>query len=149
MPRPPSRPLGRVSQFRRVLARIERHDLALTVVLWLARVALALVFLGAGASKLFGDPAMVTMFSDIGAGQGLRYAVGALEVAGAVGVLVPRLSPLAAAGLALLMVGATATNLTVLGASPWLPLGLLVLAGLVAWAGRAPLRHGRLAPTAP
>ena len=119
-----------------------------TVLTWLGRALLALVFLGAGASKLAGEPAMVTMFADIGAGQWLRYAVGTLEVLGAVGVLVPRTSPLAAVGLALLMVGATATNLTVLGASPWLPLLLLVLAGLVAWAGRAPLLHGRLTPTA-
>ncbi|SDU81272.1 DoxX-like family protein [Microlunatus sagamiharensis] len=118
-----------------------------TVLTWLGRALLALVFLGAGVSKLVGEPAMVTMFADIGAGQWLRYAVGALEVLGAVGVLVPRTSPLAAVGLALLMVGATATNLTVLGASPWLPLLLLVLAGLVAWAGRKPLLHGSLTPT--
>lgn len=114
-----------------------------TVLVWLARVVLALMFLGAGASKLFGEPAMVTMFADIGVGQWLRYAVGALEVAGAVGVLVPRLSALAAAGLALLMVGATATNLTVLGAPPWSPLALLVLAALVAWTGRDRLLAGR------
>ena len=110
-----------------------------TVLTWLGRALLALVFLGAGASKLAGEPAMVTMFADVGAGQWLRYAVGTLEVLGAIGVLVPRTSPLAAVGLALLMVGATATNLTVLGASPWLPLLLLVLAGLVARAGRRPL----------
>ena len=123
------------------------RSVPLTVLTWLGRVVLALVFLGAGASKLVGEPAMVTMFDDIGAGQWLRLVVGALEVAGAVGVLVPRLSALAAAGLALLMVGATATNLTVLGASPWLPLLLLVLAGLVARAGREPLLRSRLTPT--
>ena len=123
-----------------------RRSRVVTVLTWLGRALLALVFLGAGASKLVGEPAMVTMFADVGAGQWLRYAVGTLEVLGAVGVLVPRTSPLAAVGLALLMVGATATNLTVLGASPWLPLLLLVLAGLVAWAGREPLLHGR--PTA-
>ncbi len=116
---------------------------AVTVVTWVARLALALVFLGAGASKLAGEPAMVTMFADIGAGQWLRYVVGSLDVAGALGVLVPRLSALAAAGLALLMVGATATNLAILGAAPWLPLGLLLLAALVAWAGRDRLVHRR------
>ena len=79
---------------------------------------------------------MVSMFDLIGAGQWLRYVVGALEVAGAVGVLVPRLSALAAAGLALLMIGATITNLTVLEASPSSPLVLLVLAALVVWADR-------------
>jgi uncharacterized membrane protein YphA (DoxX/SURF4 family) len=109
---------------------------SLTVATWLGRALLALVFLGAGASKLAGDPVMVTMFDLIGSGQWLRYLVGSLEVAGAIGVLVPRLSLLAATGLGLLMVGATVTNLTVLHASPWTPLVLLVLAALVAWAGR-------------
>jgi uncharacterized membrane protein YphA (DoxX/SURF4 family) len=108
---------------------------ARTVITWVGRALLALVFLGAGASKLFGDPAMVWMFDQIGSGQWLRYLVGALEVAGAVGVLVPRLSALAATGLALLMTGAVVTNLAVLDAPPWSPLVLLVVAALVAWAG--------------
>ncbi|SEP97429.1 DoxX family protein [Microlunatus flavus] len=124
-----------------------RRSVAVTVLVWLARAALALTFLGAGASKLVGEPAMVTMFADIGAGQWLRFLVGALEVAGGVGVLVPRISALAAAGLALLMVGATATNLTVLGSPPWSPLVLLVLAALVAWAGRDRLVGRRAAAT--
>jgi uncharacterized membrane protein len=58
--------------------------------------------------------------------------VGALEVAGAVGLLVPRLSGLAALGLAGLMVGATITNLFILGESPWLPVGLLLVSALIA-----------------
>ena len=122
-----------------------RRRTATTVLVWFGRALLALTFLGAGASKLVGEPVMVTMFADIGAGQWLRYAVGALEVAGAVGVLVPRLSTLAATGLALLMIGATATNLTVLEAAPWSPLVLLVLAALVAWAGRGRLLRPRTA----
>lgn len=111
------------------------HPLALTVATWVGRALLALVFLGAGASKLAGDPTMVGMFDQIGSGQWLRYLVGALEVAGAVGVLVPRLSALAATGLTLLMAGAVVTNLTVLDAAPWSPLVLIVVSGLVAWAG--------------
>ncbi|GCD19174.1 hypothetical protein CTKZ_07360 [Cellulomonas algicola] len=102
-----------------------------TVLTWVARAALALVFVGAGASKLAGEAAMVEMFDDIGAGQWLRLVVGALEVAGAVGVLVPRVALLAAAGLTLLMVGATLTNLLVLGASPVVTFALGVLAATV------------------
>ena len=109
---------------------------SLTVVTWVGRALLALVFVNAGLAKLFGDPVMVAMFDQIGAGQWLRFLVGSLEVAGAVGVLVPRLSALAATGLVLLMVGATVTNLTVLDAPPWSPLVLVVVAALVAWAGR-------------
>jgi len=75
------------------------------------------------------------MFDQIGSGQWLRYLVGALEVAGGIGVLVPRFSALATTGLALLMTGAVVTNLTVLVALPWSPPVLLVVAALVARAG--------------
>jgi putative oxidoreductase len=90
--------------------------------------------------KLTGSPEMVELFATAGAGQWLRYLVGTLEVAGAVGLLVPRLSGLAALGLAGLMVGATATNLFVLGESPWLPIGLLLASILIAWGRRSRTR---------
>lgn len=111
------------------------HRRSLTVVTWIGRALLALVFVNAGLAKLFGQPVMVEMFDQIGAGQWLRYVVGGLEVVGAIGVLIPWLSAAAATGLVLLMVGATVTNLTVLDAPPWSPLVLVVLAALVAWAG--------------
>ena len=103
------------------------------VAVWALQVLLALMFAMAGLAKVSGDPAMVEMFATIGIGQWFRYVVGALELAGAVGVLVPRLSGLAALGLVWLMVGATLTNLFVLGASPLLPIGLLVTSAVVAW----------------
>ncbi len=81
--------------------------------LWALQAMLALVFAMAGLAKVFGDPAMVEMFATIGIGQWFRSAVGALEVAGAVGVLIPRLSGLAVLGLICLTVGATLTNLFV------------------------------------
>ncbi len=101
--------------------------------LWALQMVIALVFAMAGLAKVGGDPAMVEMFATIGMGQWLRYAVGTLELAGAVGVLVPRLSGLAALGLVCLMVGAALTNLSVLGTSTLLPLVLLVVSALVAW----------------
>ena len=117
---------------------------ALTIALWVLQIILALQFVMAGLAKLFGDQAMVEMFATIGIGQWFRYAVGALEVAGAVGVLVPRVSGLAALGLVCLMVGAVLTNLFVLGASPLLPIGLLVVGALVAW-GRWPQTRSLIA----
>ena len=65
---------------------------------------------------------------------------GALEVAGAVGLLVPRLSGLAALGLAALMVGATVTNLFIIGERPWLPVGLLLVSAVIAWGRRSRTR---------
>jgi putative oxidoreductase len=96
------------------------------------RIGLAVVFAAAGLAKLGGEPAMVQMFADIGAGAWLRYLVGALEVAGAVGLLVPRLTGAAALGLTGLMIGATVTNVAVLNTSPVLTLALGLAAGTVA-----------------
>jgi uncharacterized membrane protein YphA (DoxX/SURF4 family) len=106
---------------------------AVNFALWVLQVVLAFQFAGGGLLKLTGSPELVELFAAIGAGQWLRYLVGALEVAGAVGLLVPRLSGLAALGLAALMVGATATNLFVLGERPWLPVGLLLASAVIAW----------------
>jgi putative oxidoreductase len=106
---------------------------ATNVALWVLQVVLAFQFGGGGLLKLTGSPEMVDLFASIGAGQWFRYVVGTLEVAGAAGLLVPRLSGLAALGLAGLLVGATATNLFILGESPWLAIGLLVVSALIAW----------------
>jgi uncharacterized membrane protein len=117
------------------LATIRGH--APTIALWILQAFLALMFAMAGLAKVVGDAAMVEMFATIGIGQWFRYVVGALEIAGAVGVLVPRLSGLAALGLACLMAGATLTNLFVLSASPLIPVILLVVSALVARGRRA------------
>ena len=105
---------------------------AVTVALWALQALLALVFAMSGLAKVFGEQAMVEMFATIGVGQWFRFVVGALEVSGAVGVLIPRLSGLAALGLVCLMAGATLANLFVLGASPVLPICLLVASAVVA-----------------
>jgi uncharacterized membrane protein YphA (DoxX/SURF4 family) len=105
---------------------------ATNVALWVLQAVLAFQFAGGGLVKLTGSPEMVDLFAAVGAGQWLRYLVGALEVAGAVGLLVPRLSGLAALGLTGLMAGATATNLFVIGESPWLPIGLLLVSAVIA-----------------
>ena len=114
------------------------------IALWVLQILLALQFALAGLAKVGGDPAMVEMFTTIGIGQWFRYAVGALEIVGAVGVLVPRLSGLAALGLVCLMAGATLTNLFVLDASPLLTVGLLAVSALVAW-GRWPRTRSLIA----
>jgi putative oxidoreductase len=87
---------------------------ALTTTLWTGQVLLAVFFAVAAAPKLLGDPTTVASFETIGFGQWLRYLTGACELAGAIGLLIPRLSGLAALGLAGVMLGATATNLFLL-----------------------------------
>ncbi len=122
------------------VAPARRGGRAVNVALWALQILLALVFAMAGLAKVFDDPAMVEMFATIGVGQWFRYVVGALEISGAVGVLIPRFSGSAAIGLVCVMLGAIFTNLFVLGASPVLPLGLLVASVVVAWGRRSRTR---------
>ena len=106
--------------------------------LWAGQALLAACFVSASVQKLAGTGYMVHLFGKIGAGQWLRYLVGVLEFAGAVGVLIPVLSGLAAAGLTALMAGATATNLLI-GYNPGVPVGFLILSALAAWSRRREL----------
>src|SRR5580700_2545572 len=82
---------------------------------WVLQGLAAAAFLAAGGSKLASAPPMVEMFAKIGAGQWFRYLTGALEVIGAVGLLVPRTTFYGAALLAVVMAGAIVTHLAVLG----------------------------------
>ena len=82
--------------------------------LWSAQILLAVLFVFAAIPKLAGAHSAVQMFGHIGAGQWLRYLVGTAELAGAIGLLIPRLAGLAAAGLAADMAGATIINAAVL-----------------------------------
>jgi uncharacterized membrane protein YphA (DoxX/SURF4 family) len=109
-----------------------------SVALWVVQVILALQFLGAGMMKLAGAEAMVAMFGRLGGEPWLRYGVGIVELAGAVGILVPLLSGLAAACLSVHMLLATLTTVAFLSGEPtWLPLVVFLACALVA-GGRWP-----------
>lgn len=105
-----------------------RQGSVASIALWAVRVLLAVQFVGSGVLKLTADPSMVAMFADIGSGQELRLLVGVCEVAGALGLLVPRLARAAAAGLVLLMIGAAVTDAAVLQTSPAIPVVFAALA---------------------
>jgi uncharacterized membrane protein len=79
------------------------------------------------------------MFATIGAGQWLRYFVGTMEVLGTIGLLIARLTGLAASAAAALLVGATITNVGVLHTSPALPLLFLAATAVIAYTRRADL----------
>jgi putative oxidoreductase len=104
------------------------------------RVLLAIEFAGAGLMKLGGVDSMVTLFADIGAGQWLRYVVGVLELAGAVGLLLPRVAGVAAVGLIALMTGALVTHAVVLDGAPVIEGVFLVATTAVAYDRRAEIR---------
>lgn len=102
------------------------------VALWVLQLLLAAYFVFS-AYQLFGDD-FVAKFDEIGVGHWLRYLTGVLEIAGAIGLLIPRLSGLAALGLGGVMIGAVGTELFLLErGSAVLPAILLVLAAIVAW----------------
>ena len=103
------------------------------ITLWILSGLAALAFLGAGGAKLAGAAAMVELFDKVGRGQWFRYFTGILEVAGGIGLLVPRYAFYAAGLLAVVMVCAIIAHLTVLGTSPAAPVVLLVLSGTIAW----------------
>jgi uncharacterized membrane protein YphA (DoxX/SURF4 family) len=109
------------------------------IVLWVAQVALAVMFLMAGGSKLVGAPAMVSLFDAIGWGQWFRYVTGIIEVISAVALLIPSAALFGAMLLIPTMLGAVAANLF-LGQSPAPPLVLLVVAVAVAWTRRNQLQ---------
>ncbi|MFD0206863.1 MULTISPECIES: DoxX family protein [Saccharothrix] len=110
------------------------------IALWALQVLLAAYFAYSGVSLLGDD--FVGKFDKIGFGQWLRYVTGVLELAGALGLLIPRLCGLAALGLVGVMSGAVATELVILGDSDGavLPALLLVLAAVVAWFRRDTIR---------
>jgi uncharacterized membrane protein YphA (DoxX/SURF4 family) len=114
----------------------DRTGKGLTIALWIVQVALALMFFMAGTKKLTSDPMMVEVFATVGLGQWFRYVTGALEVLGALMLLVPRLAGWGASLLSCVMVGALIAHATVLHGSPALPVVLLVGLIFVVWGRR-------------
>lgn len=112
------------------------------IALWVLQVLLALGFAFSAFGKFAGDPMMVELYHNIGWGDWFRHFTGVVEVAVAVGLLIPRLSGLAALGLVGVMIGAVVTHLTI-GGTPVPAILFGVLAGIVAWG-----RRGRTAELA-
>ncbi len=125
----------------------------MNIVLWIVAAVLAVAMLGAGGMKLArtrdqlrkAGLAYVEDFS-----PGAIKTIGALEVAGAVGLVVPPLlgvaewlAPLAALGLLLTMIGAVVVHVR-RGETGQLmpPVVLGVLAAVVAWGRFGPYPFG-------
>jgi hypothetical protein len=108
------------------------------VTLWILQSLLAALFLFAGGFKLATPIATLARFSPL-PGAFLEF-IGACEVAGALGLLLPGLlrvkvflTPLAAVGLVIIMIGATIATAVLQGWAPAaFPLTVGVLAGVVA-----------------
>lgn len=79
-----------------------------------ARFLLALFFAFSAFAKLIAHESAVESFARMGWGNGAMYVIGGLEMAGAIALLVPLLSGVAAIALAALSAGASIVQLTLL-----------------------------------
>lgn len=116
-----------------------------SILAWMLTVVLLIIFTFAGGVKLVSTPAMVQEFARIGLGQWFRYLTGILEVSGAIGLLIPRMRFWAALQIAIVMVGATITNIAVLHLPQLAGLTavLLPMALALAWLRRPILGQSR------
>jgi hypothetical protein len=96
----------------------DRSGRKLNVLLWVLQALLAMLFMFAGVMKFIIPVAEMT--KQIALPGWFLHFIGAAEILGALGLLLPGilrirtgLTPLAAAGLVIIMVGATATNLKI------------------------------------
>lgn len=118
--------------------------------LWIIQTLLGLLFLFSGSMKFVMSVAEMTKDTPWMAGWFLHF-IGVMEILGALGLILPSalrirpgLTPLAAAGLVIIMIGATVITLGTMGIGPaMLPLIVGILCVFVAY-GR-----WRLAPLSP
>ncbi|MBT2488649.1 DoxX family protein [Streptomyces sp. ISL-96] len=108
---------------------------AVRITVRVLRILLAVFFAVPSASpKLIGHSSAAEGFDKIGFGDWFMYLVGGLELAGAIALLIPVLSGVAALALGALMVGAFVTQLMVFdGQNAATPLILLVPLMVIAW----------------
>ena len=85
--------------------------------MWCLQVVVAGVFVMAAIPKVTADPQAVAGFTALGLGTVGRYIIGALELAGAIALLIPPLAGLAGLAFVALMIGAVLSALLVFGAS--------------------------------
>lgn len=121
-----------------------------TKVLWIAQVLLALAIVSAGIIKLISADELLTSYYPLFPAAFIRF-IGVCEILGAIGLVVPaalrirpELTPLAAAGIAIIMAGAVISTIAMGAPSAIaMPLILFLLAVFIAY-GR-----WNLAPIAP
>jgi uncharacterized membrane protein YphA (DoxX/SURF4 family) len=109
-------------------------------VAWVLSVLLALTFFSMGVEKLMDEPMMAGLFSLFGYPPWSMTLVGAVEIVGAVLVLVPRLAHVGAFLLGCIMVGAIFSHLThgqaYMVAGPALLLAMAIALGALRHWGR-------------
>lgn len=108
------------------------------VALWVLQVLVAALFVFAGYVKLSDDPQSVQGFAAMGVGLAEMHIIGVLEIAGAIGLLLPGVAGFAGLCLVALMVGATIVTVIFMGFVPVVaaPVVTLILVAIIAWGRR-------------
>ncbi len=104
---------------------------AKNILLWALQILGSVVFSLVGVSKIDGTEGQIRLFDAIGFGQWFRYFTGSVEIAGALTLLFPSTVRVGALLLMGVMAGAAAAHVAILGISPALPLGLMVLLAII------------------
>ncbi|MGH3768428.1 MAG: DoxX family protein [Pseudonocardiaceae bacterium] len=121
-------------------APVHTHHRGANIALWVLQVITAVAILGAGLSTITGAAQAMAVFDALGTSDWFRYLTGILQVAGAVGLLIPRLGGLAALALAGLWLGAIATHVFLIGGNPAAAVVFFVLSAGIAWGRRDRIR---------
>jgi uncharacterized membrane protein YphA (DoxX/SURF4 family) len=130
-------------QITRTSSESNHQKRIVTVTLWTVQVLLALTFLSSGTMKLILPLSMLTAQVPL-PGLFVRF-LGIAEISGALGLILPGLlriqrglTPLAACGLIIIMIGAVIITLAIGGgASALVPLVVGLLATTVAYGRRS------------
>lgn len=96
----------------------------------------ALAFLAAGSAKIAGVQEVLKPFVAMGLPSVFGLFIGTCEIAGAIGLLIPRTRVLAAIGLSLIMLGAAYYHISYKAPSPVPAFILLALLAATIWRAR-------------
>ncbi|WP_191602703.1 DoxX family protein [Marinomonas algicola] len=103
--------------------------------LWAVIAISTIAFIAAGTAKLMGVEMVHKSFAVLGLPVFTGYLVGGCEIAGAIGLFIKKLSALAAAGLALIMIGAMYYHLK-FDPQGFMPAALLFTFSVIIFLGR-------------
>jgi putative oxidoreductase len=106
-----------------------------TIGTWVLQLLLAVLMAGPGWQK-FTSPTWERMFSRWGFPDHFYLVIGAIEVVGGVGLLIPRVATYSAIVLMVVMIGAAVTQLTVGGRNGVGEIVFAALLGVIAYARR-------------
>ena len=99
---------------------------------WLLTILLAVVMIGPGSQK-FTSNTWERMFRQWGYPDGFYLVIGAVEVLGGLGLLIPKLASYSAIVLMVVMIGAAATQVLAGGRNGVGEIVFATLLGVIAW----------------